>query len=149
MQFVLFDTDIQPKKYRDFLERVSWPASDFLLKHLKNDTFFETLGVDSKLYFLEDHGQLVGFGATTNQDFIPMPQRTPWISFIYVDSSYRGQGISRKIVKFLEDQLRSKHVKKVNIMTQHENLYQRYGYVLQDTTEDSQHRTIYILEKNI
>lgn len=149
MEFHLFDTHKQDKKYLDFLEEATWPASDFLLKQLKNGTFFETLGKDSKLYFLEDHGTIVGFGATTNQDFVPMPERSPWISFIYVDPSHRGKGLSQKIVEFLENQLRLEHVEQVNIMTQHENLYQRYGYVLRDTTKDQKQRTIYVLDKNI
>ena len=91
----------------------------------------------------------ISFGAITEQDYLPRPQLKPWISFLYIDPKARGQRLSGKIIEYLEQRLRERGDNTVYLATQHHGLYEKYGYTLQETTDEGIHDRDYLYHKKL
>ncbi|MDR6939618.1 GNAT family N-acetyltransferase [Arcanobacterium hippocoleae] len=93
--------------------------------------------------------KIAGFGAIVEQDFIEIPEFSPWIAFIYVNPEYRGQHLSERIVNFLEAKLKEMENREIYILTQHIGLYEKYGYAQIGDVPSEIHGTAYIYKKEL
>lgn len=145
-----FTDSAVPLKY---LQDAKWGAGKFLHKYLKAGTFHERFGAYAQLFFAqtgqEESTPIIGFGALVDQDFIPIARYRPWVAFIYVDSAHRKQGLSRKIVSFLEAHAVAHGWEEVYIVTQHEGLYERFGYSFIEQVAEPVHERDYVYHKSL
>lgn len=93
--------------------------------------------------------QINGFGAIVEQDYLPLPKLSPWISSIWVDPDHRGEHLSGKIVAFLEDAIRMLGAPKAHILTQHKGLYERFGYTFIQEMPEPMHQHDYLYLKEL
>lgn len=126
--FISWETTSQQDRFLDFLDAAEWKAAGFLRTLLAEGTFYERLGESSQLFFVTEGDEIMGFCALVEQDFNPIPEYRPWISFIYVHPDFRGNRLSEKMIDFLEGKARDAGWNKTYIVTQHHGLYQKYGY---------------------
>ncbi|EPH89637.1 acetyltransferase, GNAT family, partial [Enterococcus faecalis 06-MB-DW-09] len=72
---------------------------------------------------------------------------SPYIAIVYVDPAFRGNGISKELVKIVEKQLLKVGFQNIYIVTQHVGLYEKWGYSQIDNAKDKFGRTMRVLEK--
>lgn len=138
-----------PEHLIAYLEHIEWGAGKHLAERLRRGAFTATYGESAELHIAEADGKIIGFGAITEQDYLPRPQLKPWISFLYIDPKARGQRLSGKIIEHLEQRLRERGISTVYLATQHHGLYEKYGYTLQETTDEGIHDRDYLYHKKL
>lgn len=109
------------------IKRSDWSAGAFLYKMLSNDTFFDTVGENSRVLLLTDGDELVSFCTYAEKDDIQPTELTPWIGFVYTFPEHRG----KRCFGFLLDEAvrlaKKDGVKEIYISTNHVGLYEKYG----------------------
>lgn len=133
------------KPVETMLEDSSWGASQALLKMLRQGAV--QADADREVYFLYDDGEVLGHACLVAEDYLERPQYGPWLSMLYIKPERRGEGWSRQFVAFLEEELRKKGYLKAYIATQHQGLYERFGYQLLEEAKDGIHEVDYVYEK--
>ena len=53
---------------------------------------------------------------------------TPYIGFVFVDEEYRGNRVSQQMIGYAIDYIKNVGSNKVHIVSDHENLYEKYGF---------------------
>lgn len=133
------------KPVETMLEDSSWGASQALLRMLRQGAV--QADKDREVYFLYDGGEVLGHACLVAEDYLERPQYGPWLSMLYIKPERRGEGWSRQFVTFLEEKLRKKGYPKAYIATQHQGLYERFGYQLLEEAKDGIHEVDYVYEK--
>ena len=70
---------------------------------------------------------LGGFGVVEN-DFHDRKDLAPNICAVYTDEDYRCQGIAGNLLNFVVDDMESKGVSPVYLLTDHTGFYEKYGW---------------------
>ena len=81
--------------------------------------------------FAED-GTPRGFGVLSSSDFPPV-EYLPWVGVVFVGEDYRGQRISQKLIEVMEQKAKELGYDRIYLVTDHVNLYEKYGYEKFDT----------------
>lgn len=149
MTFINYDEGKDKVALQNFLQQAEWKAGQHLYELLQKDQFKTQYGQKAKLYFYQEEDQLLGFGALVEQDYLDRPNLTPWIALIYVDPKARGKRLSQKIVHFLEEQAFQLGYNQVYLVSQHQGLYEKYGYDLMEVVLDSIHDKDYLYQKQL
>ena len=76
---------------------------------------------------LEGERIVGGLGAIEN-DFHDRPDLTPNICAVYTEEGDRGQGIAGKLLNLAVEDLRSKKISPVYLVSDHIGFYERYGW---------------------
>lgn len=109
-------------------EAAKWFASKWEIDELIYLESIQSEGlIPSWFVALEDEKIIAGAGVIEN-DFHNRPDLTPNICALYVEEDFRGQRLSEKILSEIEKYLSSKGISKVYLITDHEGLYERYGW---------------------
>lgn len=125
---------VEYSKYDDkgrllsYLKDCDWGAGKTLYNLLYNEKFYELLGTGGKVFFLMDEENVVSFLTLTNQDCIDDKSLSPWIGFVYTDSSYRGHRYSEKLIKHALETAKKQGYCRVYLGTDHVGLYEKYGF---------------------
>ncbi|MDD7462986.1 MAG: GNAT family N-acetyltransferase [Anaerococcus sp.] len=146
MEIIKVSLNDSNEEFLSYLKTVDWGAAKNLRKYLENKTVKENLGKDSQIFYAKEDGNIIGFFALVNQDYIKLPTYDRFISSVWVDPSYRGRGLSYDFVKYAE---KESGLKKMNILSQHKGLYEKMGYKLIDNFTDSIHDKDYLYEKTL
>ena len=94
---------------------------------VKRDTEWEILIAD-----FGENGEPRGFGMLSSSDF-PPGDYTPWVANLFVGEDYRGQRISQKLIEVMEQKAKELGYDRIYLVTDHVNLYEKYGYEKFDT----------------
>ena len=76
---------------------------------------------------LDDSEIVSGLGVIKN-DFHDRPDLTPNICAVYTEKSHRCQGIAGNLLTMATEDLRSKGISPVYLVTDHTGFYERYGW---------------------
>lgn len=79
-----------------------------------------------------DNGNVCGYCTVAKTDCIPDVPYTPYIGLIFVGEEHRGKRLSQKMIEFSIDYLRAVGFEKVYLISDHENLYEKYGFEVID-----------------
>ena len=112
----------------EYARNCSWRAGKLLFDEMKNQSFSDWEGV---IVSLEDDN-ICGYCTVSKTDCIPNISYTPYIGSIFVGESYRGKRISQKMIEFAIKYLKSIGFDRVHIISDHENLYEKYGFIVID-----------------
>ena len=115
-------------KVRNYAEGCSWRAGKALAKAMDNNTFQEWERVIVAL----DNEKICGYCTVAKKDCIPNVSYTPYISFVFVDEAYRGNRLSQKLICYAMDYLKRVGFNRVYLVSDHENLYEKYGFRVVD-----------------
>ena len=91
---------------------------------MDHDTFTEWERVVAAL----DQQKICGYCTVTKTDCIPDVSYTPYIGYLFVGEKYRGKRLSQKLIQYAMDYLKSIGFEQVYIVSDHENLYEKYGF---------------------
>lgn len=111
-------------KVRDYAENCSWKAGKALANTMDNNALQNWERVIVAL----DNEKICGYCTVAKTDCIPNVPYTPYIGFMFVDEAYRGNRLSQQIISYAMGYLKSVDFDKVYLVSDHENLYEKYGF---------------------
>ncbi len=113
---------------RNYAENCSWKAGKSLANAMDNNVFKDW----ERVVVAFDNERICGYCTIAKTDCIPNVCYTPYIGYIFVDEEYRGNRLSQKLVQYAIDYLKKIGFNKVYIVSDHENLYEKYGFCVID-----------------
>ena len=79
-------------------------------------------------YLCMDGDRIVGGMGVIENDFHDRKDLTPNVCAVYTEPDYRGQRIAGNLLDMVVEDLRSKGVSPVYLLTDHTGFYERYGW---------------------
>ena len=79
-------------------------------------------------YLCLDNNQIVGGLGVIENDFHDRKDLSPNICAVYTEAAYRKQGIAGNLLTMAVEDLRSKGITPVYLVTDHTGFYERYGW---------------------
>ena len=113
---------------RDFAFNCSWRAGSALAKSMDENIFTDF----EKVIASFDGEDICGYCTVAKTDCIPDAPYTPYIGFVFVDEKYRGHRLSESMIDFAISYLKECGFKKVYLISDHINLYEKYGFTVID-----------------
>ena len=87
-------------------------------------------GTEYGWYLCLDGEQIVGGMGVIENDFHDRKDLSPNVCAVYVEADHRGQGIAGRLLGLAVDDLRTKGITPVYLVTDHTGFYERYGWEL-------------------
>ena len=85
-------------------------------------------GTEYGWYLCLDGEKIVGGMGVIENDFHDRKDLSPNVCAVYTEENYRGQGIAGKLLDLTVEDLRSKGISPVYLVTDHTGFYERYGW---------------------
>lgn len=117
------------------IEQGDWSAAKYLARHLRDGTF-RTLVGGGTVYLLMDGNNLVSFVTLTHQDCIADEALYPWLGFFYTFPAYRGHRYGGQLLEYGAQEAKKQGHKQVYLATDHEGLYEKYGFTYLENRVD-------------
>jgi len=114
-----------------YAENCSWKAGYKLSELMKNNGFSDW----ERVFVVLIDGNIAGYCTLSKNDCIPNVEYTPYIGFIFVGESYRGNRISEKLCLTAIEYAKSIGFDRVYLVSDHINLYDKYGFIKIDEKE--------------
>lgn len=111
-----------------FAENCSWRAGKALAQAMRDEVFTGWERVIAAV----DNGAVCGFCNAVKVDCLPDLPYTPYIGFVFVAEDHRGKRISQKMIDFTAGYLRSAGFDWIYLISDHDNLYEKYGFTVID-----------------
>ena len=123
---------IEPVTYTDALwdevkrytAACSWRAGKSLAQEMQNHAFSDW----ERVFVLHENGNIYGYCTVAKKDCIPDLTYTPYIGYLFVDEKKRGHRMRQKLILAAMDYLRNVGFHEVYLVSDHENLYEKYGF---------------------
>ncbi len=87
-------------------------------------------------YLCFDGAKIIGGLGVIENDFHSRKDLSPNICAVYVEPEYRGKGIAGKLLNMAVDDLKSKGITPVYLVTNHQGFYEKYGWEFLCTVND-------------
>lgn len=115
-------------RVRDYADNCSWRAGKSLANAMDNYLFSEW----ERVIIALDNQKICGYCTVAKTDCIPDVPYTPYIGYLFIGEEYRGNRLSQKLMQYAMDYLKSIGFDRVHLVTDHENLYEKYGFEVID-----------------
>ena len=115
-------------KLIQYAEACPWSAGKALAQAMTNNAFTDWERVLAAL----DGEKICGYCTISKTDCIPNVSYTPYIGFLFVDEACRGRRLSQQMIQRAMDYLKSLGFPSVYLVSDHENLYEKYGFTVID-----------------
>lgn len=79
-------------------------------------------------YLCLDGDKIVGGLGVIENDFHERKDLAPNVCAVYTEEDYRGQGIAGKLLDMTVDDMKSKGITPIYLLTDHKGFYERYGW---------------------
>lgn len=112
----------------EFADTCSWRAGKFLADKMRRNCFKDW----ERVIIAKEQDNIAAYCTVEETDCIPELPYTPYICFIFVGEEYRGNRLSQKMIIFAMSYLKKLGFDKVYIISDHVNLYEKYGFELID-----------------
>ena len=89
--------------------------------YLKNETEYRS-------YFCLDGERIIGGLGVIENDFHNRKDLSPNVCAVYTEEAFRGQGIAGRLLEMFVDDMASKGVTTLYLVTNHVGFYERYGW---------------------
>lgn len=117
-------SDAMWKNVKMYAENCSWRAGKSLADNMNSNTFTDW----ERIIVASDDEKICGFCTVAKLDCIPDIAYTPYIGYLFVGEAYRGNRISEKLIQYAMSYLKSVGFDKVYLVSDHVNLYEKYGF---------------------
>lgn len=115
-------------RVRDYAANCSWGAGKALAEMMDTGKFTDW----ERVLTAVNGDQIRGFCTLTKTDCIPDVPYTPYIGFLFVDGAYRGNRLSLRLIEAGMAYLKTQGFSEVYLTSDHENLYEKYGFQVID-----------------
>ena len=113
---------------RDYAEACSWNAGKALADRMDKKEFTDW----ERIIVALDKERICGYCTVSKTDCIPEVSYTPYIGFMFIDELYRGKRLSQQLIQYSMNYLKSVGFEKVYLVSDHINLYEKYGFSVID-----------------
>ena len=131
------------------IQKSDWSAGKFLHDLLKEEKLKSLTGEQTKLFLLTKGDELISFCTLAERDDIQPTTLTPWIGFVYTYPKHRGHRYAQTLLQFAEQTASKEGAKQVYISTNHQELYEKYGYTYLSTMNDVNGESSRVYVKNV
>ncbi len=128
MKVISFYESENKEHWLSEIKKSDWNASAFLYKLLKENTFFENVGDNSKVLLLTDGDRLISHCTFAEKDDIQPTELTPWTGFVYTFPEYRGHRYAGLLFAEAERLAKEQGIGSIYLSTTHIGLYEKYGF---------------------
>ncbi|MEG0365298.1 MAG: GNAT family N-acetyltransferase [Coprobacillus sp.] len=98
-------------------------------------------------YVAKCNRKIVGIYQFAMDDAPTRPDLYPWLCNMYVEESYRGSGVGRAMLESIKKNMKALKIKTVYLYTEHEGLYEKYGFeYLEDIIVNQESVRLYMLK---
>lgn len=108
----------------DYAENCSWRAGKRLAQEMRAGNF---TGWERVLAAVEE-SRIAGYCTVARTDCIPDLPYTPFIGYLFVGEAHRGARLSQRLIQKAMDYLGDLGFDRVYLVSDHENLYEKYGF---------------------
>jgi predicted GNAT family N-acyltransferase len=115
----------------EYAQNCSWAAGASLANQMKESHFSDWERVFAAL----DGDRITGYCTLAKTDCIPDVSYTPYIGFVFVGEQYRGERLSEKLILSALAYAKELAFDKVYLVSDHVNLYEKYGFKKVDEKE--------------
>lgn len=127
----------------DFIRREKWGVS--LADRMKSNAWQDW---ECVVIALKDH-KIAGFCDVVKNDNIPDSKYSPFIGYVYVKESERGNRISERMIHKAESVILQNGFHDAYIVTGWKGLYEKFGYSQIDEGFDNKRRKVKIYHRKI
>ena len=112
-------------------EAAEWFCSKW---HVSKEAYLECMDAylnhQSELgwYLCMDGNRIIGGLGVIDNDFHDRKDLSPNVCAVYTEKDYRGQGIAGRLLNMAVDDLKTKGITPVYLVTNHAGFYERYGW---------------------
>jgi GNAT superfamily N-acetyltransferase len=128
MEFLEYFSSENKEHWLQKIEECDWDAGKYLAYLLKTNGLFDLVGEGSRVLMLTDGDELVSFCTLAKYDDVQPTELTPWSGWIYTFPTYRGRRLAGKLLEYAENLARKDGAMALHISTNHDGLYEKYGY---------------------
>ncbi|MCC5896181.1 MAG: GNAT family N-acetyltransferase [Alkalibacterium sp.] len=115
----------------NYAKRCSWKTADFLADLMQQKTFSDW----ERILVAVKGDEIVGFCTLTKKDTYPELPYSPFIGFVFVAEQARGDRLSEQLISEGSRYLKDCGFETVYIVSSHDGLYEKFGFVKIDTLE--------------
>lgn len=113
---------------KEYAEKCSWRAGKSLADLMARQAFVDW----ERVIVASDQESICGFCTVIKEDCIPDVAYSPYIGYVFVGEEYRGQRLSEKMIRYAMEYLKSIGFDRVYLVSDHVNLYEKYGFQVID-----------------
>ena len=112
----------------DYAENCSWGAGRTLAEEMRQNHFTGW----ERVILAEVQGRIAGYCTVSGTDCIPDVPYMPYIGMLFVGEEYRGRRLSQRMIDDASEYLKELGFSEVYLVSDHENLYEKYGFQVID-----------------
>lgn len=105
-----------------------WSSGKILAEDMENHRFSDW----ERVAVLLDDGRICGYCTIIKEEAIPNMPYTPFVGTLFVEEAYRGGRLGQKLIITSMEYLQSVGFDRAYLITDHENLYEKYGFRVVD-----------------
>ncbi len=79
-------------------------------------------------YIVLENQQIIAGAGVIENDFHEKKDKSPNICALYVNKSYRNQGIAKNLLNFICQDMKELHISTLYLVTDHTSFYERFGW---------------------
>jgi len=128
----IFPNDELWNKTINYGKNCGWKAGPIFAKQMEQNKFTEW----ERIFVAVDDNNIAGYCTFVKSDCIPDVKYTPYISCIFVGEQYRGKRLSEKMILTVIEYAKNNKFNEVYIVSNHVNLYEKYGFIRIDEKKD-------------
>jgi len=112
----------------DYVGHCEWDVAPILWQRMRARLFDEW----ERVFVALDDGAIVGYCAFSQVDYIEDTGYGPFIGYVWVEPRCRGHRVSQQMIEVVLGYARGLGFGCVYVLSGHEGLYEKYGFVLVD-----------------
>ncbi len=128
MNYLIYSECENKEHWLRKIEECDWDAGKYLAYLLKTDGLDNLVGEGARVLMLTDGENLVSFCTLAKYDDVQPTDLTPWTGWIYTFPAYRGRRLSGRLLEYAEHLAKADGSNALHISTNHDGLYEKYGY---------------------
>ena len=105
-----------------------WSSGKILAEDMRSRRFSDW----ERVAVLLDEDEICGYCTVIKEEAIPDMPYTPFIGTLYIAESHRGSRLGERMLLTSMDYLKSLGFDKAYLISDHENLYEKYGFRVVD-----------------
>lgn len=113
---------------KEYAEKCAWRAGKSLADLMTRQAFVDW----ERVIVAFDQESICGFCTVIKEDCIPDAAYSPYIGYVFVGEEYRGRRLSEKMIRYAMAYLKSVGFDRVYLVSDHVNLYEKYGFQVID-----------------
>lgn len=134
MEIIEYFESSNKAHWKEKIAAGDWSAAAYLARIIDDEkAFTDYFSEGGKVFLLTEGNELISFVTLSKTDCFDDDSLFPWLGFVYTFPQHRGHRYSQVLMRHAEEEARKAGYEKVYIGTDHENLYEKFGYTYMES----------------